>query len=74
MTTEYIEYTITVKDESNTLSRKEISYEPILLSKDEPRLFDEVRDLLEKFKENQGSQELGEAPEIVLKFKMVWQS
>jgi len=72
---EYIEYSITVKDEHNTLSKKEISYEPLLLSKNDETLAMAVEQLFRKFKENQvGEPYEVEAPEIILKFKMVWQA
>lgn len=71
MTSEYIEYTIKVKDEKNALSQKDISFEPLLLSKDNEELREKVNALAERFL---ADSESGEAPEIIVTSKMVWQS
>ncbi len=68
---EYIEYTIQVKDEKSSLSTKELSYDPILLSKENVLLKEEVAFLFEKFQETHLGEE---SPEIIIKAKMVWQA
>lgn len=65
-----IEYTIRIKDEANTLTVEDTSYDPILLSTDNQYLKDKVNEALVKF----GYDPHMESPEIVVKFKMVWQS
>jgi hypothetical protein len=71
MTSEYIEYTIKIKDEKSSLSEKEICYGPLLLSKENEIVAAKVNALAERFLANSES---GEAPEIVITSKMVWQS
>jgi len=68
---EYIEYTIKIKDEKSTLSEKEFTYEPLLLSKDNEQLKQEVYGLEYRFKSDNPGQE---SPEITVTAKMVWQS
>lgn len=71
MTSEYIEYTIKIKDEKSTLSEKDISYDPLLLSKDNEKLALDVNAVAERFFADNDS---GESPEITITAKMVWQS
>jgi hypothetical protein len=68
---EYIEYTIKIKDEKSSLSEKHISYEPLLLSKDNEELAAKIHALFEKFRADNDSEE---SPEITIPSKMVWQS
>lgn len=65
-----IEYSIKVKDNTNTFTAKDFSNDPLLLSKDNPFLIERVKEAFGKFPQGEGS----EAPEIVIKFKMIWQS
>ena len=74
MSSEYIEYIIKVKNESRTLSEKEISYEPILLSKSCEELSAKVDAVAQRFFASLEEEEKQESPEIVINFKMVWQS
>jgi len=68
---EYIEYTIKIKDEKSSLSEKDISYEALLLCKENERLKSEVDNLVYRFKSDNPSQE---SPGITVNAKMVWQS
>ncbi len=68
---EYIEYTIKIKDEKSTLSEKEICYESLTLSKSNEELAQKVDALAQRFL---AESESGEAPEITVTSKMVWQS
>ncbi len=70
MTNEFIEYTIKIKDESHSLSEKELSHVPITLSKDTLELAQKVDALAKRFFD---ISESSEAPSIEIKFKMVWQ-
>jgi len=63
-----IEYTITIKDDTTKLVERETSYEPILLTRDNPALQALVDKALEKFKSNSP----GETPDIIIKTTMVW--
>lgn len=71
MTSEYIEYTIKIKDEKSTLSEKEISYESLTLSKSNEELAEKVNALAQRFL---AESESAEAPEIIVTAKMLWQS
>lgn len=71
MSAEYIEYTIKIKDEKSTMSEKDISYEPLELSKHNAVLAHKVNELAKRFFEGN---ELNEPPEVVITCKMVWQS
>jgi hypothetical protein len=71
MTSEYIEYTIKIKDEKSTLSEKEIIYEALLLSKDNEVLMQAIAQLMARFF---ADEESPEAPEITITAKMVYQS
>lgn len=64
-----IEYSITVKDEERTLTKRELSYETeLLLSKESPILLDQVRAIVKEF----GSDPEKESPDIVVKAKLIW--
>jgi hypothetical protein len=65
-----IEYSIKIKDEKDTLTIKEQSYEPILLSKDNLLLIGKIKEALVKFNYDPDQ----ESPEIILKFKLIWQT
>jgi hypothetical protein len=74
LSSEYIEYTIKVKNESSTLSEKDISYEPILLSKECDFLSEKVNAVAQRFFASISDEDKQESPEIVISLKMVWQS
>jgi hypothetical protein len=65
-----IEYSITVKDETNTLTVKDICYDSILISKENPFLKERVKSAVDKF----CIEPQAESPEIILKFKTIWQN
>ena len=65
-----IEYTIKVKDESSTLSEKDIAYDAFRLSKDNAFLENRVKEAVARFLEKHESQE---APEVTITARMVWQ-
>jgi hypothetical protein len=71
LSSEYIEYTIKIKDEKSSLSEKENTYESLLLSKDNEELRAKVADLVCRFRAYNDAQE---SPEIIVTSKMVWQS
>lgn len=71
---EFIEYSITIKDEKNTLTEKDISYEPMELSIDNEMLANQVSQLMERFTALSPDQDDLEAPAIVIRLKMVWQA
>jgi hypothetical protein len=66
----FIEYSVTIKDDTHSLTVKDTSYNPIVLSTDNPLLQSLVQGALDQF----GYDPHMESPEIVVKFKMVWQS
>lgn len=66
----FIEYSVTIKDETHSLTVRDTSYHPIVLSTDNPLLQSLVQAALEQFEYDP----LMEAPEIIVKFKMIWQS
>ena len=64
-----IEYSITIKTESETLTVKETSYDPIVLSGESDFWKAEIEKALLKF----GFNESQESPEIVIKAKLIYQ-
>jgi hypothetical protein len=75
---EYIERTIKIKNESSTLSEKDICYEAFLLSKNDENLASRVNSVAQRFFASlnleEQQEEEPEAPEITITIKMVWQS
>lgn len=65
-----IEYSIRIKDEKDTLIAKDTVNGSLHLSLDNPFLKERINEALVKF----GFDPNLEGPEIVLKFKMVWQN
>jgi hypothetical protein len=65
-----IEYTITVKNEHTKVTKSDIFYDPLLVSRDNEMLREWIRPLVERFKVEAG--ESDPSPDIILKFKMVW--
>ena len=66
----FIEYSVNIKDETHSLTVKDTSYQPLMISIDNPVLQSLVQAALVQFEYDPHM----EAPEIVIKFKMVWQS
>lgn len=64
-----IEYSITIKSESETLTVKETVYDYLILALDSDFWKAEVTKALEKF----GFNSAQESPEIVIKAKMIYQ-
>lgn len=71
MDSEYIEYTIKIKDENYTLSEKDIHYGSLLLSRCDDFLIEKIHAVMEKFPKDSLDQG---GPEITITVKMVWQS
>lgn len=70
-----IEYSITVKNENAKLTEKEISYDPITLSQDNPLLGEKVNRVFEKFLQTQKSENgtvQVEQPDIIIKATLIW--
>ena len=63
-----IEYSITIKDENVKLTEKEISYEPLLLSRDNEQLVNRIQQAFNNFKNTSGN----ESPDVIIKATMVW--
>lgn len=66
----FTEYVIKVKDEKTSLTERDFSYEPLLLSRDNEMLIQKISAVVEKFLENNPTQE---APEVTVRTKTVWQ-
>jgi hypothetical protein len=67
-----IEMSIKIKDEKITHTAKEHLHLPLDLSKDNRELVEKVASVYAQFV-HMGCQQSAEAPEITLKFKMIWQ-
>lgn len=67
----FIEYVIKVKDEKTSLTEREVSYEPLLLSKTNEALLQRVSEVVKRFLEKSPSED---SPEVTIRAKMVWQS
>lgn len=65
-----IEFEIKIKDEKATLSEKDLTYDDLLLSKNNEELADKVSQLLRKYRENYP--EADESPDIVIRAKLIW--
>ncbi len=61
-----IEITVKIKDDSNSFSKKEMLYDPISLSHDDPTLQELVKQVREEIKTQLDD------PEITIKTMMVW--
>ena len=59
-----LEITVKIKSEDQTLSKKFLMYEEILLSKENPKLFEMVESVCKDFK--------GDIDSVIILSKMVW--
>lgn len=67
----FTEYVIRIKDEEHSFSKKEITYDPLLISHENEILSHKIKTLVDQFMEANPSQE---SPEITVKTKTIWQS
>lgn len=70
MSNEYIEYTIKIKDESSSLSERDISYEGLYLSKSNASLQQKVNEIAQRFFQQN---EPEESPSIIITAKFIWE-
>lgn len=68
-----IEVSIKVKDEKTSHTEREELHLPLMISKDNRELVEKVANVYNNFISSKPTQESAEAPEITLKFKMIWQ-
>lgn len=63
-----IELSITIKDEDRTFTRKELLYDPLLLSRESPELVEKIAAVLKEFRADPNEPAL----DIIIKTKMTW--
>lgn len=63
------EITVTIKDEDSRLTEKELCYSSVSLDRDDSTINSMILSALEKF----GTPANGDAPDIIVKTKTVWQ-